>query len=114
MLACKGSALCDSEKLVAFANHDFGFERQETSQFCAELRLADGGANDERTRGADVDDIEALESLRDDGGTKRSVPADVHAFEKDDVRHDRGHFAGILGPPARDRTAVLDVQESER
>jgi hypothetical protein len=69
------------------ANHDLGFKWQPAKQFGAQVCLTGGVADHKGSGRADIDDVTVLQLLRKDAWPKGLMPADVHAPQKNDLRH---------------------------
>jgi len=88
------------------AHDDLGFEWELSPQFGAEISSRDWPADDERARRADVDDVEIFQLLDELRGSKRSVPANIHAPQQHDKRHNTSLLVGPRQPAA---LAVLAI-----
>ena len=74
----------EAEEVAAVADHHVGFEWKPADQLRAKRRPTDAFANDKCSSRPDVHHIEAAELVRQGGGTKFPVPADVDASQEND------------------------------
>jgi len=73
--------------VAAFAQHNFGIERQFAKQCGTELCSGSGFADNESSRCAHVYDIKAAQFVGENAWAKRSVSAHIDASEKDNESH---------------------------
>jgi CHAT domain-containing protein len=68
-------------------NYDLGFEWQSATQLGAQVRLTDPVADHEGPGRADIDNVAVLQLFRENAWLEGLVASDVHAPQKNDLRH---------------------------
>lgn len=93
------------DDLPAVADHHGGFERQPPLDLVPKRRARDRLPHDQRAGGADVDDVEMVELVREQRRPETAVAADVHASQEYHQRH---------GSPIRYHLDVSTLARSEQ
>ena len=68
-------------------NYDLGFEWQSPKQLGTQVRLTDPVSNHEGPGRTDIDNVAVLQLFRNNAWLKGPVASDVHAPQKNDLRH---------------------------